>query len=53
MEFTAKYTTQKLILADKKGEEAKKTPVSDDIYALCEMITELNDKLIRLGNKLK
>ena len=46
MKFRDKYAS----MSDK--EQGKKI-VSDDIYALCEMIDNLNEELSKLGARLK
>lgn len=48
MDFTAKYTTAALISADKEGIEAKKTEVSQDTYAIGDVIQNLIHKIENL-----
>ena len=45
MDFTAKYTTNELILIDLK--EKDKIVVSNDAYAIGEMLKELTDEISR------
>jgi hypothetical protein len=40
-----KYTTQSKITADKDGIEAKKTIISDDAYAVADLISDLIIKI--------
>jgi len=47
MRFQEKFTTADLITADKNGIEEKKLIISNDTYALNEVLQELADEISR------
>lgn len=48
MNFTEKYTTAEKIAADKEGKEEKKTSLSNDAFAIGEMLNAVIHKLEQL-----
>jgi len=52
MDFTATYTTDRIITADKTGTEAKKVVLNEEAYSLGAVIQELVIKIDQLRTKL-
>ena len=53
MIFADKYTTTEKIDVDQTGLEAKKTIISNDAYAISDMIEKLINKFSQMENKAK
>ena len=54
MNFKEKYTTEAKIKADKTGEETKKTVITNDTFAFCEVLEGIKGEIkaiLRAGIK--
>ena len=47
-----KYTTAKLVTADKEGIEVSKTVISDDAFAIVDLIDKLINKIEQTRSSL-
>ena len=52
MNFKEQYTSPTLIEADKEGVEIKKTPLSNDAYAIGDMLEKVINGLERIRSSL-